>query len=194
MEVKVICILLNMFICSSRSCKACSHFCNWIMLKFLVAKLWLYCFLSFFSPGQYPFFLAAKVVQLTDLNSVVFSLCLGTPIAESQIYWPILPAQKNHSPTVLIAQHLLCHSVTVLKPVQASLHRCSSWEELKVQLLVVFLFSFFFWRSSHTLEGMKQQGKEQFLPVFVTLGYDISPLICACLLLCYQISLHNKGI
>lgn len=159
------------------------------MLKFLVAKLWLYCFLSFFSPGQYPFFLAAKVVQLTDLNSVVFSLCLGTPIAESQIYWPIvLPAQKNHSPTVLIAQHLLCHSVTVLKPVQASLHRCSSWEELKVQLLVVFLCSFFFEDLATLWKAWSSKGKNSFFLSLSPLVMTLVPwyvLVC-----CFVIRFH----
>lgn len=73
MEVKVICILLNMFIWSSRSCKACSHFCtlffylacsfafsNWIMLKFLVAKLRLYCFFELVLSRSVPLLFGSK--------------------------------------------------------------------------------------------------------------------------------------
>lgn len=101
MEVKVICISLSMFICSSRSCKACSHFCTlfFILHAVLLSVTESYSTkkaLTFSFELVLPFsFLAAKVVQLTDLNSVVFSLCLVTSIAEPQIYWPSAPARPE---------------------------------------------------------------------------------------------------
>lgn len=86
MEVKVICILLSMFICSSRSCKDCSHFYTLFFILHAVllsescsTKKALTFSFEFVLPYS---FLVAKVVQLTDLNSVVFSLCQVTPIAE----------------------------------------------------------------------------------------------------------------